>query len=244
MQFWDLYHHSSKDRAKGHPPIPADSSQWPEEWKRISYKTYPRLPRIPLERESLSADLGQALFSRASRRKFTGEPLGKKELSSLLLYSCGISQKSDLGFARRTYPSGGARFPLEVYLVLFKGSDDVPAGLYHYDVANHQLEVLLQRSFSREDIQALCIDKEWKYDCAGMFVMTGIFARTLNKYGERGYRYVLQETGHVGQNLYLTAEALKLNCCAIGSAEDTAIEELLDIDGKTESVIYSLAIGK
>ena len=75
-------------------------------------------------------------------------------------------------------------------------------------------------------------------------IMTAVFDRSQMKYGERGYRYMLIEAGHVGQNFCLTAEALGLKCSALGGTHDEPIERLLDIDGVTESVMYALAIGK
>jgi SagB-type dehydrogenase family enzyme len=74
--------------------------------------------------------------------------------------------------------------------------------------------------------------------------MTDVFWRNQNKYGERGYRYILLEAGHIGQNIYLVSEALGLKCCALGGTRDENLEELVDIDGVTESVVYALAVGK
>ena len=73
--------------------------------------------------------------------------------------------------------------------------------------------------------------------------MTAVFSRTQNKYGERGYRYVLLEAGHVGQNLALAAEALGLRCAPLAGTRDETIETLLDIDGVTESLVYTLVFG-
>ena len=44
--FSKIFHQSSKDHFKGHPPIPKDDAEWPEEWKTTYYKAYPRLPKI------------------------------------------------------------------------------------------------------------------------------------------------------------------------------------------------------
>ena len=74
--------------------------------------------------------------------------------------------------------------------------------------------------------------------------MTSQFERTQMKYGERGYRYILLEAGHIGQNICLVSETLGLKCCALGGTMDKNLEELLDIDGETESVVYGFAIGK
>ena len=63
------------------------------------------------------------------------------------------------------------------------------------------------------------------------------------KYGDRGYRHVLAEAGHLAQNLYLISSALGLSCCAMGGYYDEEINNLLDIDGVGESIVYILAIG-
>ncbi len=63
------------------------------------------------------------------------------------------------------------------------------------------------------------------------------------KYKERGYRYILFEAGHLGQNIYLVSKALGLKCCAIGGFDDDKFHELLDIDGDNEAVLYAFAMG-
>ena len=55
---------------------------------------------------------------------------------------------------------------------------------------------------------------------------------------------ILQESGHIGQNIYLVSEALGLKCCALAGTKDENLEKLIDIDGITESVVYALAVGK
>jgi SagB-type dehydrogenase family enzyme len=79
-----------------------------------------------------------------------------------------------------------------------------------------------------------------------LIFLTAVFWRTQNKYQERGYRFILQESGHIGQNIHLLCEALNLKCCALGGfrISDEQIEKLLNIDGVTESLVYTLVIGK
>ena len=38
-------------------------------------------------------------------------------------------------------------------------------------------------------------------DASLVIFITGLFERSIVKYGERGYRFVLLEAGHVAQNL-------------------------------------------
>lgn len=246
--FSKIFHQSSKDGAKGHPPIPADSSEWPDEWKTTYYKAYPRLPKVDLENGALSADFFDLVKKRQSRRDFTRAPINKREFSIILKYSCGnTGPLGEDDRKRRAQPSGGARFPIEVYPIVFRSDPStgsgLKAGLYHYNVKDHQLDVLWDRGFSDEDIGQL-FTYPWVKDAAVAIVMTAVFWRSQNKYGERGYRYILLEAGHIGQNIYFVSEALGLKCCALGGTRDENLEKLIDIDGVTESVVYALAIGK
>ncbi|MBI3335371.1 MAG: SagB/ThcOx family dehydrogenase [Candidatus Portnoybacteria bacterium] len=241
--FSGIFHQSSKDLLKGHPYIPEDSRDWPEEWLTTFYKTYPRMPHVPLQSEPPSADFFELISRRSSKRDFKKIPVGFTELSTLLKYSCGITGKLDAGTFRRAQASGGARFPIEVYPFLFQSNGALSSGVYHYNVKDHALDVLLERHFSDTDIHSL-FTYPWVKNASAALILTAVFWRTQNKYGERGYRYILLEAGHIAQNVYLVAEALGLKCCALAGTRDEKIEELLDIDGVTESLVYTLILGK
>ena len=129
-----------------------------------------------------------------------------------------------------------------MYPIVFAGNDDVPSGAYHYNIKDHTLETLSQRPFGQEDVAELFTYK-WALDASFAIVMTATFYRNQMKYGERGYRYILLEAGHIGQNIYLSSQAVGLRCCSIVGSCDKNIEKLLDIDGITESVIYSVMVG-
>ncbi len=219
--------------------IPVDESKWPEEWHTTYYKTY-GMQSIPLEKTPGQADLFKAIAGRYSERAFTKRALGKDQISQLLQYSCGLVSEQ-AGIKRRAQPSGGARYPIEVYPIFFTGTD-VPPGVYHYDVKNHALDVLWERTFSEEDIAKL-VSYDFAKNASGIFLMTAVFARNQNKYGERGYRHILLEAGHIGQNLYLVSNALGIGCCAMSGVNDRALEELLNVDGVNESVVYGLLLG-
>ena len=213
------------------------------EWRTQYFKAYPRLPKIVLPSPKPQADFFELILKRSSRRTFHSTPLSLDEVSVLLKYSCGITRVAPNGTRFRAQPSAGARYPIETYVLNFVESAHFPAGVYHYDVANHQLVVLWKHPFTPEDIGRL-FSYEWVAGASIAIIMTAVFDRNQMKYGERGYRYMLIEAGHIGQNFCLTAEALTLKCCALVGTQDESIERLLDIDGVTESVMYALAIGK
>lgn len=241
--FSKIFHQSSKNHQKGHPPIPADSKDWPDEWKTTYYKAYPRLPKIELSDKPPKRDFFGLIKKRRSRRNFRRGVITKKELSLILKYSCGNTGEMGEGRHRRSQPSGGGRFPIEIYPIIFRSGKDLKAGLYHYNVKDHQLDVLWDRKFSNGDLDDL-FTYPWVKNAAVGIVMTSVFLRNQQKYGERGYRYILLEAGHIGQNIYLVSEALGLKCCALGGTRDESLEKLIDIDGVTESIVYALAIGK
>lgn len=66
----------------------------------------------------------------------------------------------------------------------------------------------------------------------------------LRKYKERGYRFVLLDAGHIGQNLYLMATALDLSVVSIGGFFDDDVNDLLRLDGVNESALYVIAVGQ
>lgn len=208
---------------------------WPKEWKTIYYKGYPRLKEIKLLPPEFpnKTTLKKVLLNRISTRKFSNQPITIKQLSSLLYFSAGIKENN------RFYPSAGARYPLEIYIVSLNIQGLSP-GIYHYYLKSHSLEYLSNlKKFNLNE----CFDQSWTRKVSCFIIITAIFKRTTIKYGDRGYRYILIEVGHLGQNIYLNCEALNLGCCAIGGFVDDKLNDLLDIDGLNESAIYVFAIG-
>ncbi|OGG77762.1 hypothetical protein A3B35_03160 [Candidatus Kaiserbacteria bacterium RIFCSPLOWO2_01_FULL_54_24] len=245
LDFSKLFHSASKDlNGKDGAQIPSDPGKWPDALKVVSYKTYPRFRTIPLPDSTAHADMFNVMRARRSYRDFAGDAsISASDLSVLLRHSCGITQSTADHNPRRAQPSGGARYPIEAYLIFFRDTDAIAAGVYHYNAREHGLDVLWERPFSSVDIADL-FAYAWVSKAVGAIVLTAVFERSRMKYGERAYRLALIEAGHIGQNVYLSAEALGLGCCGLSGTFDAQVEKLLDVDGVTESVVYALAIGR
>lgn len=219
-------------------------SDIPPSWTKIHFKTYPRLNRIRLSSKIVGdKKITNIINSRRSVRKFSGKPFSYNELSYLLHASCGLRYLGkSIDDSKRPYPSAGARYPLEIYPLILncKGIEN---GLYHYNVRENSLEVLLE-----EDLQkwlSVAFGKEkWVKSAAVLFFITGVIGRTYIKYGDRGYRYILLESGHLAQNLCLVATELGLGTCPIGGFIDDKVNELLDIKFQKEFTLYVIAVGK
>ena len=76
-----------------------------------------------------------------------------------------------------------------------------------------------------------------------VFVLTAIFDRSRFKYGERGFRYVYIEAGHISQNIALQATSLGLGSVPIGAFHDEAVNLLLGLDIEQEAAIYLHPVG-
>ncbi|OGG09383.1 hypothetical protein A2154_01175 [Candidatus Gottesmanbacteria bacterium RBG_16_43_7] len=238
----ERFHDETKITIKGKTtPV----SAWPEEWKTIYTKGYPRLDKIRLTRDfspGIQLSLKRVLTSRRSIREFKNAQLSVKEISTLLYFSGGVKSmvNNDWNSSRRFYPSGGARYPLEIYIVTYRNTQ-LESGVYHYNVRQHALEVLKRGNYLSELQKGL--DPPWLGDANMAILITAVFGRNFVKYGDRGYRLILAESGHLAQNFSLVATALKLGSCALGGYIDYAVNDLLDLDGVNESVIYAIVVG-
>jgi len=239
----DRFHYSTKigrsaasEAASGSGSLPV-----PEEWVRVHAKIYPRLDSVKLPRTRASV-LSRTVGRRRSAHEFSGFPITVADLSYLLRFSCGITAPWDsFDASRRAYPSAGARYPLEVYPIVLN-CDGVNPGLYHYDVRRHRLEALLRQDLVTQ-VGEMASMEQWPIGAAVAFVISAVLDRSRVKYGDRGYRYALIESGHVGQNMALLATELGLGCCSVGGFIDDDVNKLLDIQLQSEYALYMVVIG-
>lgn len=228
--------------SKGRRSLP---KEWPLAWSTTYYKEYPRFQTIELSDEAPQADLFSVIQSRASSRVYQKLPITIRDVSALLKYGCGNTHlmEGDDGRHHRAAPSAGARFPIEAYLLVLCQSEGLGAGVYHYRIREHKLEVLQLRSFDINEVREL-LTYEWAWEASAVIFLTAVFGRTEEKYGIRGYRYVLLEAGHITQNICLISTALGINVCPLAGTRDEKVESLLGIDGISESLVYSVALGR
>ncbi len=216
---------------------------------------YPAAPTVALpEPESLDHSLAAALLERRTVRSYGSDPVDLSSLSTLLRYGCGQSASvsislddgSEVTRNFRTYPSGGALYPVEVYVAAFDCAGLSP-GVYHYEPSGHRLRRLSTGGDDFESAVADLIrsptDVVDVTDGSALIALTGAFGRAKAKYGPRGYRFTLQESGHLAQNLQLVAPATGIEAALLGSFDDYETDDLLGIDGVEEGSVYTLLIG-
>ncbi len=202
-------------------------------------KDYPEATRIALPPVNVPPDLSlaSAIARRRSLRDYASRPLTTAELAWLLGAATGITGPGGL----RAAPSAGAQYPIETYVVASR-VEGIEPGIYHYAPADHALERVRGGTFGG-DLVIAGLGQEFLGQAPVVLVLSAIFQRLRWRYRERAYRYALLEAGHIGQNVYLAAEAAGLGACAVGAFFDDAVNRLLDIDGVEEAALILVPVG-
>jgi SagB-type dehydrogenase family enzyme len=176
---------------------------------------------LPAPRVTGSMPVEQALAGRRSVREFARAPLSLEEVAQLLWAAQGANRPD----GRRTAPSAGATYPLEL-LLLAGDVTGLPPGLYRYLSATHRL-VRVDGRDRRAELAAAAHHQDWVARAPAVVVVAGVVARTAGRYGERAERYVAIEVGHAAQNLFLQAVALGLGSTPVGAFSDREVAALL-----------------
>ena len=241
---WRLYHENSKvNLLDAHPSDASVVLRMQASAESLEFRGYAIVP-LPEPKQLLMA-LSDVIARRASARAFTKDSISQIELSTLLFCSCGISRgNSGTDFPRpfRVAPSGGALYPLEVFVYCARvvGLD---AGLYHFNPVNPAFRLIdSSENFGRTLTESF-IQQELAESAAVIVMMCAFFDRSTFKYGERGYRFIMLEAGHMAQNICLAATGLSLSCVPVGGFLDRKIDTLLSVDGISQSVVYTACIG-
>ncbi len=182
-------------------------------------------PAIP------KTELTEVLLQRRSVRSYRDDPLTGEEVSALFWAAQGISDDE----GRRTAPSAGAHYPIEVYAA---DRDQV----VHYLPADHAVEVIAAGD-RRRSLAAASLDQALVAEAPFVMVLSAVLARTAVEYGDRAWRYLNLEAGHVAQNVLLVAVALGLGAVPVGAFEDESIQEALSLP-VLHRPLYVIPVGR
>lgn len=205
------------------------------------------------EPETLDTSITEALENRRSTREFTGEGVSLQDLSTLLGRACGITGEREIAShgdesvtqTFRAYASAGALYPIEIYFAVLSEGEDLPVGLYYYVPDEHGVRVISTEDPSPRvsDLFTLDQDVVESENASVAFFFTAAFWRAMAKYGPRSYRYMMQESGHLVQNILLVASAMEVDAVPLAGFHDSNVNDYLDIDGVNEAVVYTACLG-
>jgi SagB-type dehydrogenase family enzyme len=220
-----------------------DRTSWPEIREQILHfehdaplgepRSYPGYPCWPLERVGarLWPSLDRVLRARRSARRLGVELPSRRMLSRVLRFAHGIHDT----LGRGPTPSSGGLQSLELYLVNLSAGW-LPTGVYHYDRTGHHLAQLAAGA-TRERWQEMIPSLPLVEGGALLWLLVGDGERIEKKYGPRGYRFLLLESGHLMQNLCLLSASLGMATVPLGGFFEQEIARELRL-AATDLVTY------
>ncbi len=206
----------------------------PEAFSQRNPSTEVELPAPPAES---AVSVEEALRKRRSERDYADKPLSLSDVSRLLWAAQGVTSSD----GKRTAPSAGALYPLEVYLVVGE-VDGLGGGVYRYDPRRHTLAMTVSGD-RRGKLAKAALGQSFVAEAAVDVVIAGVYERATGKYGRRGVRYVHMEAGHASQNIYLQAVSLGFGTVAVGAFDDGDVKKILELP-KDEEPLYIMPVGK
>lgn len=192
---------------------------------------------LPPPRARGEVALERALRLRRSVRDYAATALTLAEAAQLLWAAQGVTA----GDGRRTAPSAGALYPLELYLVAGR-VQGLEAGVYRYLSQGHRRTRLVAEDV-RAELAAAALGQGCVATAPAVLVFAAVERRTTRKYGDRGHQYVRLEAGHAAQNAFLQAAALGLGAVMVGAFDDAAVRRLLRLP-EEETPLYLMPIGR
>ena len=236
------------------PLPPAVRPAWPG--KKIDLRNLVTSTSESLAPSEPSMTFARMLKERHSTREFDdARPITLAELAQLLDSAARIRAKwsssldmdgggPEISYAARPYPSGGAAYELELYLSV-ANCEGLVRGFYHYDADEHALTPIIVRS---PDLEAQLAAAEFAMGASTvpqiLITIAARFGRVSWKYSSVAYSLILKDVGVVFQTLYLTATALGLGGCAIGTNNIELFSKVTGLEFHVEGAVGQFALGR
>jgi len=194
---------------------------------------------LPAPGKTGTLSVEAAMAQRRSVRELADGAVSLNQVSQLLWAAQGITDEKGL---RRTAPSAGAKYPIEVFIVA-GNVDGLAAGIYRYRPQTHSL-ALVKKGDARAALCDEALSQEWVRSAPLDIIITAVYERTRVKYGERAERYVHIEVGAVAENVYLETESLGLATTFVGAFTDEGVKKVLGLGDEAPLGIMPIGVGK
>ncbi|PSB08388.1 SagB-type dehydrogenase domain-containing protein, partial [filamentous cyanobacterium CCP2] len=183
--------------------------------------------------------LEKTILKRRSTRAYSGENLSRDELNALIDFTYHPQNYIDQGLDRT--PDYFDLNLIETFVAV-SGVDGLEEGCYYYAPKANELRQMRFKNFRRQ-LHRLCLGQNLGRDAAAVLFHTADLVKAVAKYGDRAYRYLHMDAGHLGQRLNLAAIRLGLGVSGIGGFFDDEVNEVLGIPAD-EAVLYITTLGR
>lgn len=184
-------------------------------------------------------ELESTIIERRSTRAYTGGDLNLDELKALLDFTYQPQHYRDQGL-----DGCPDYFDLNLIqtFIAVSGVMGLEEGCYYYAPKAQELRQIRFKNFRRE-LHFLCLGQELGQNAAAVLFHTADLKSAVAEYGDRVYRYLHMDAGHLGQRLNLAAIRLNLGVSGIGGFFDDQVNEVLGIPAD-EAVLYITTLGR
>ncbi len=183
--------------------------------------------------------LEDTILKRRSTRRFTGAELTLDELKAILDFTYHpqhyIEQHLD------PTPDYFELGLIETFIAV-SGVEGLEEGCYYYAPKAQELRQIRFKNF-RQELHYLCLGQELGRDAGAVIFHTADLQKAINRHGDRVYRYLHLDAGHLGQRLNLAAIRLDLGVSGIAGFFDDQVNEVLGIP-EDEAVLYITTLGR
>ncbi len=180
-------------------------------------------------RSEAGRTVGETIARRGSTREFSGEAITVEALSSALYHAMG-EIPSDV-------PAGLVDPYVNVHAVV-----GLAPGAYVYDRRAHAL-AQLRAGDVRRTSAFLCLDQALGGTSSATVFFLGDLARTLERWGNRGYRLANLEAGLIGGRLYLGAYAQGFGATGL-TFYDRAVVDFFSPHAAGRDAFFVTALGR
>jgi SagB-type dehydrogenase family enzyme len=214
-------------------PIRWQAPAWPSPPLGQSERSLPQ----PLQPQ-LQGLLG-TILRRRSTRDYSGAPLTLAELAAILDFAYYPEHYQEQGLdARPDY----CDLSLIETFVAVSGVTGLEAGCYYFAPKAQELRQIRFKDF-RQELHYLCLSQELGRDAGAVIFQTADLGQAIQRHGDRAYRYLHLDAGHLGQRLNLGAIHLGAGVSGIGGFFDDQVNEILGIPPE-EAVLYVTTLGR
>ncbi len=194
---------------------------------------------LPASDLSLEADVEKTILIRRSCRAFDRSAFTLDEVAKLLHFAY---QASALGGKDARFAPGFIDASLLESYVCWNRAEGGEPGIYYYRPRSNDLALLNPGSRSRQ-CQDICLGQELGGDGACVLFHTADLPRAVARYGDRAYRYLHLDAGHLGERLNLAAVEMGLGTSGIGGFFDDHALQLLGLPPRSV-IVYPTCLGR
>jgi len=174
----------------------------------------------------------------------SGERLDLAALARISWFAAGVSAMGGSPqdpHLYRTNPSAGGLYPVELYWIVLD-VEGLEPGIWQFHAPGFAFVPVWKGNFRAEAVANL-LGVPPASQCSAVAVLTGIFSRGSWRYGERAYRRILLDAGHLAGNLLEAVRRESFEAVPLSGFCDAGIADLLFPDSD-EVPLLATPIGR